>query len=209
MSALPPPMTPMPPTPGGSDYPVRFWVDPPEGRRNRVTVAFRIILAVPILILVITIGTSGTNGVLFIPVLLMLLFRHKYPRWWFDWNRSMWRLENRVAAYFLLLRDEYPAIEEEQAVHLEVEYPDVQRDLNRALPLVKWFLAIPHLFLLFFLGLAAVVVTIVAWFAILFTGRHPKGMFDFVVGVMRWQNRVTAYAFALVTDRYPPFSLQP
>jgi hypothetical protein len=102
--------------------------------------------------------------------------------------------------------DRYPSADEEQAVHLGWVYPDASRDLNRWLPLVKWFLAIPYI-VLAFLGIAAIVVVIVAWFAILFTGRYPRGMFDFVQGVIRWGARVTGYAFVLVTDRYPPFSL--
>jgi hypothetical protein len=137
------------------------------------------------------------------------VLRHKYPRWWFDFNVMLLRLETRITAYIFLLRDEYPSVDDEQAVHVEVLYPDAPGDLNRWLPLVKWFLAIPHFIVLIFLDIAAVVVVIIAWFAILFTGRYPRGMFDFVTGVMRWSLRVTAYAFLLVTDRYPPFSLAP
>jgi hypothetical protein len=139
----------------------------------------------------------------------LLVLRHKYPRWWFDFNLMLVRLETRITSYIFLLRDEYPSVEDEQAVHVEVVYPDAPNELNRWLPLVKWFLAIPHFIVLFFLDIAAVVVVVVAWFAILFTGRYPEGMFNFVVGVMRWSLRVTAYAFLLVTDRYPPFSLAP
>jgi hypothetical protein len=149
------------------------------------------------------------GGTLFIGVLLMILFRQKYPRWWFDWNRELLRFSNRVGAYLLLLDDRYPSTDEQQYVRLEFEYPDVPRDLNRWLPLVKWFLAIPHYVVLFFLDLGVVLAVIGAWFAILFTGRYPRGIFDFVVGVMRWTNRVSAYAFLLVTDRYPPFRLAP
>ena len=138
----------------------------------------------------------------------MILFRQKYPRW-FDWNLNVVRFENRVAAYFFLLRDEYPSTDEEQAIHLDFPYPDAKNDLNRWLTLVKWLLAIPYLVILFFLALAALIVVIIAWFAILFTGRYPEGLFDFVVGVMRWGNRVQGYAFVLITDRYPPFSLNP
>ena len=136
----------------------------------------------------------------------MILFRRKYPRWWFDWNLELTRFSNRVSAYFMLLRDEYPSTDEEQAVHIEIEYPDAERDLNRWLPLVKWLLAIPHYIVLAFLGVAVLVVTVIAWFAIVFTGRYPRGMFNFVVGWSRWALRVSAYAFLLVTDRYPPFS---
>ena len=137
----------------------------------------------------------------------MLLFRKKYPRWWFDWNLALTKFSTRVCAYLALLRDEYPSTDEEQAVHLEITYPDAPKDLKRGMPLVKWFLAIPHYIVLFFLGIAAIVSVVIAWFAILFTGRYPRGLFDFVVGVFRWSLRVEVYAFLLITDRYPPFRL--
>jgi hypothetical protein len=137
----------------------------------------------------------------------MLLFRQKYPQWWFDWNLALTRFSYRVTSYLALLRDEYPSTDEEQAVHVDVPYPDAVRDLNRWLPLVKWFLAIPHYIVLFFLFIAAFVCVIIAWFAILFTGRYPEGLFNFVTGVLRWSLRVSAYAFLLTTDRYPPFRL--
>ena len=149
----------------------------------------------------------GSAGLLFFPPLLMILFRQKYPRWWFDWNLELLRFTNRVGTYFALMSDRYPSTDERQWVQLDLPYPDVKRDLNRWLPLVKWFLAIPHYIVLFFLYLAALIVVIVAWFAILFTGRYPRGMFEFVEGVIRWHNRVAGYAWILVTDRYPPFSL--
>ncbi len=188
-------------------YPVSFDVDYPDRELNRVTTAFRIILALPVLLLAALI--SNSIGILFLPPLALLLFRHKYPSWWFDWNLMMLRFLSRVRSYVFLLRDEYPSSDEEQAVHLDIAYPDAKADLNRGLPLVKWFLAIPHLIILVFLHLAAIVVAVIAWFAILFTGRYPRGLFDFQVGVFRWTLRVVAYAFALTTDRYPPFSLQP
>jgi hypothetical protein len=139
----------------------------------------------------------------------MILIRQKYPRWWFDWNINFVRFENRVIAYLALLRDEYPSTDDEQAVHVDFPYPDAKNDLNRWLPLVKWLLAIPHYIVLFFLAIAAFVIVIIAWFSILFTGRYPDGLFDFVVGVIRWGTRVQGYAFVLITDRYPPFSLNP
>ena len=202
------------------DYPVSFDVDYPE-RLKRLSSAFRIIWAIPILIVIGSLSpgsfsagadnegfraAGGGTGLLFLPVLLMLLFRRKYPAWWFDWNLQLSRFGARVGSYLLLLRDEYPSTDEEQAVHLEIQPPDAQA-LKRWLPLVKWFLAIPHFIVLFFLAIAVVVVTIIAWFAILFTARYPQGMFSFVVGVGRWGYRVTAYALVLTTDRYPPFSL--
>jgi hypothetical protein len=202
-------------------YPVQFSVDYPERPLNRVTTAFRIFVAIPVLVALAavsggiwqwshgqgTTAVAAAGGLLFFGPLLMIVFRRKYPRWWFDWNLQLLRFENRVAAYLLLLRDEYPSSDDEQRVHLDIDYPDVRTELNRWLPLVKWFLAIPHFIVLAFLTLAAIIVTIIAWFAILFTGRYPRWGFDFIVGVMRWHNRVLGYALVLVTDRYPPFRL--
>ena len=156
----------------------------------------------------VPVGLTSAGGVLFIATALMIVFRQKYPRWWFDWNLELSRFSARVGAYFVLLRDEYPSTDEEQAVHLEIDYPDVERDLNRWLPLVKWFLAIPHYIVLIVLFVVVIVLIIIAWFAILFTGRYPRGIFNFVVGTGRWAQRVGGYAFLLVTDRYPPFSLE-
>jgi hypothetical protein len=150
----------------------------------------------------------SAGGILFLATMLMLVFRQKYPRWWFDWNIALTRFGTRVGAYLALLRDEYPSTDEDQAVHIEIPYPDAKNDLNRWLPLVKWLLALPHYIILFFLGIATIFVVIMAWFAILFTGRYPKGFFDFVVGVMRWSLRVSAYVALLTTDEYPPFTLK-
>jgi hypothetical protein len=198
-------------------YPLTFSVDYPDRELNRVTTGFRLILAIPLLILLLLFGRTQFGGhplggaglLLWLPVLALLVVRHKYPRWWFDFNLQLLRLETRINAYVFLLRDEYPSVDEEQSIHLDVVYPDAQRDLNRWAPLWKWLAAIPHYIVLIFLDLAGLVVVIIAWFAILFTGRYPRGMFDFVVGVMRWNLRVAAYAFLLATDRYPPFSLAP
>lgn len=199
-------------------YPARLSVDYPDRPLNRMTTFFRIFTVIPILIILgLLMGPGGEMGsdraewectaLVVLPTLLMILFRQKYPRWWFDWNLALINFGMRVAAYASLLRDEYPSTDEEQAVHIEVAYPDVQNDLNRWMPLVKWFLAIPHYVVLCFLCIAAAVCTIIAWFAILFTGRYPRSMFEFVVGVYRWSLRVCAYAFLLTTDRYPPFGL--
>ncbi|MDQ1696785.1 MAG: hypothetical protein QOJ03_2138 [Frankiaceae bacterium] len=203
-----------------SSYPVQFAVDYPDRALNRLTSAFRIVVAIPILILIGTVSgssiawsgnhagaVSGAGGLLVAGPLLMILFRQKYPRWWFDWNLELSRFTNRVVVYLVLMDDKYPSTDDQQAVHLDFVYPDASRDLNRWLPLVKWLLAIPHFIVLVFLWIAAVVVVVVAWFAILFTGRYPKGMFDYVEGVLRWGQRVIAYAVLMVTDRYPPFSL--
>jgi hypothetical protein len=195
-----------------SSYPVQFDVDVPTRPLDRWTTALRIFAAIPILILLGLLSRDAVQGgdhhttTTFVPIVLMLLFRQKYPRWWFDWNVNLLRFSNRVTAYLALLDDRYPSTDEEQGVHLSLDYPDA-RQLNRWLPLVKWFLAIPHYIVLFFLGIGALVAVIVAWFAIIFTGRYPQNLFRFVVGVIRWSNRVTAYAFLLVTDKYPPFQL--
>jgi hypothetical protein len=195
------------------DYAVQFSVDYPERDLNRVSTLFRLFAAIPILIVLGALGAhfggavGAGGGVIFIPTLLMILFRQKYPRWWFDWNRELLRFTNRVAVYLALMEDRYPSTDEQQAVHLDLVYPDAKQDLNRWLPLVKWFLAIPHYVVLVFLSIAALIVIVVAWFAIVFTRRYPRDMFDFVAGVIRWQNRVAGYAFLLLTDRYPPFRL--
>jgi hypothetical protein len=204
-------------------YPVQLSVDYPDRELNRLTTAFRLIVAIPIVIVAATIGgdaggaageeswtiAGGTGGLLFLAPLLLIVFRQKYPRWWFDWNLELLRFQNRIGAYLALMDDRYPSTDERQAVALDFPYPDAKQGLNRWLPLVKWLLAIPHYILLVFLWLAAVVSVVIAWFAILFTGRYPRGLFDFVLGVFRWTNRVVAYAFVLVTDRYPPFRLSP
>jgi hypothetical protein len=204
------------------DYPVKLSVDYPDRKLNRLTTFFRIFMVIPILIiLALLVGASfkwgqpgsgwngelGAAGLVVLPTILMLLFQRKYPQWWFDWNLALTKFSARVSVYLALLTDVYPSTDEEQSVNITIDYPDAQKDLNRWLPLVKWIMAIPHYIVLIFLGIAAWVVTIIAWFAILFTGRYPEGMFDFVVGVYRWSLRVSGYAFILVTDKYPPFSL--
>jgi len=203
-------------------YPVQFSVDYPDRALNRVSTAFRIVLVIPIAILLgaVSGGTwqwssgqqtmeaaAGAGGLLFFGPLLMILFRQKYPRWWFDWNLELLRFSNRVGVYLALMDDRYPSTTDQQSVRLEYPYPDAERDLNRWLPLVKWLLAIPHYIVLFFLWIAAVVLVIVSWFAILFTGRYLRGIFDFLEGVIRWQNWVVGYALVLVTDHYSPFRL--
>jgi hypothetical protein len=200
-------------------FPTTLEIDYPGRELDRLTTFFRPFTVIPIaVILALVSGPSihraahtyvfGSGGVLFLPTVLMLLFRRKYPRWWFDWNLALVRFSTRCSAYLALLGDEYPSTDEEQAVHLDVPYPDAQRELNPWLPLIKWLLAIPHYVLLWFLAIGVVFAVMVAWFAILFTGRYPRPLFDFVVGVFRWWLRVVAYAFLLTTDRYPPFSLE-
>ncbi|MGH9197381.1 MAG: DUF4389 domain-containing protein [Acidimicrobiia bacterium] len=210
-------------------YAARLDIDYPE-KLDRVTTFFRLIWAIPVVIILsllsatasetVTVVTetgetvsqvtstgAGISGGLFVATMLMILFRVRYPRWWFDFARELTRFGARVSAYLVLLTDRYPSTVEEQSVHLEIDYPDLEHDLNRWLPLVKWLLAIPHYIVLAVLLVVAIVAVVIAWFAILFTGRYPRGLFDYVVGVGRWSLRVQAYAFLLVTDRYPPFSL--
>ena len=208
-----------------SRYPVEFAVEYPDRPLNRLTTAFRLITVIPIGIVIASIGggdtrwgsaghtttiaLGGTAGLLCVPPLLMIVFRQKYPRWWFDWNLELLRFSNRIAAYLALLDDRYPSTDEQQSVSLELPYPDAKEGLNRWLPIVKGLLAIPHFIIVGLLSIAAVVAVVLAWFAILFTGRYPRGLFDFVVGVLRWGNRVVGYALVLVTDEYPPFRLRP
>ena len=206
-------------------YPARLDIDYPE-RLDRLTTFFRLIWIIPIAIILSLLTATGNetvitetdekvvrtgggiSGGLWLATLLMIAFRMRYPRWWFDFARELTRFGARVGAYLALLTDRYPSTVEEQSVHLEIDYPDVERDLNRWLPLVKWLLAIPHYIVLIVLWLVALVGIVIAWFAILVTGRYPRSLFDFVVGVGRWSLRVAAYAFLLLTDRYPPFSLR-
>jgi hypothetical protein len=210
-------------------YAARLNVDYPE-RLDRVTTAFRLFWVIPIAIVLTLLSSQATStvtvvtttgrivsevsrsgggiaGGLFAATLLMILFRQRYPRWWFDFALQFNRFAARVGAYLGLLTDRYPSTVEEQSVHLDLEYPDAEKDLNRWLPLVKWLLVIPHVIVLAVLALGAVIAVIVAWFAILFTGRYPQALFNYVVGVGRWALRVQAYATLLVTDRYPPFRL--
>jgi hypothetical protein len=205
-------------------YAARLDIDYPAKLR-RLTTFFRVIWIIPIVVILTLLTSAGNEivvtetgeevwstgwgilGGLFIATMLMIVFRERYPRWWFDFARELVRFETRVCAYFALVTDQYPSTVDEQSVHLDIDYPDVGKDLNRWLPLAKWLLAIPHYVVVAVLGAIAVVVVVIAWFAILFTGRYPRALFDYVVGVARWGLRVQAYAFLLVTDRYPPFSL--
>jgi len=196
-----------------NEYPIRFSVDYPERALNRISTAFRIFAVIPIAVVLATVGGTGLaiggTGLLFLPPLLMIVFRQKYPRWWYEWNLELLRFSNRVCVYLALMDDRYPSTDDEQAVRFDAPYPDARHGLNRWLPLVKWLLAIPHYIVLLILWLGAIVVVIVAWFAILFTGRYPRGLFDYVEGVIRWHDRVVGYAFLLLTDEYPPFRLRP
>jgi len=222
----PPPLGPPPP----ESYAARLQIDYPE-KLDRLTTFFRLVWIIPIYIVLSLLSATSTSTVrvvtqtgqtvsevtrtsggiaagLFGATMLMILFRQRYPRWWFDFAREFTRFGARVSAYLVLLTDRYPSTVDEQSVHLEIDYPDAERGLNRWLPLVKWLLAIPHYVVLVVLGIIAILAVVIAWFAILFTGRYPRVLFDYVVGVGRWSLRVEAYAFLLVTDRYPPFSLR-
>jgi len=202
------------------DYPASLSIDYSE-KSNRLTTLFRIFMIIPIFIILcflsgqIGYASEPTDnliifgaGFIFIPTLLMILFRKKYPKWWFDWNLSLTKFTTRVFSYLMLLTDQYPSTDEEQAVHIEIRYPDASKELKRGMPLIKWFLAIPHVFILVFLYIGIVFVTIIAWFSIMFTGKYPERLFEFVVGVMRWSLRVSVYACLLTTDKYPAFSLK-
>ena len=191
-------------------YAARLTIDYPDRALDRVSTLLRIFYVIPIGIVLAVIGGHGATGgaLLVLPVLVMIVFRQKYPRWWFNFNLELARFETRVLSYLALMNDRYPSTDEKQSVHLDIDYPDVKQDLNRWLPLVKWLLAIPHYIVLVFLAIGAFFAVIVAWFAVLFTGRYPRGLFNFVEGVFRWGLRVEAYAFLLVTDRYPPFRLR-
>lgn len=201
-------------------YPVNLSIDYPDRALNRLTTFFRIFTVIPIVIILGLMNGSNewggkggwsieyaAGGLVVLPIVLMILFRQKYPEWWFDWNVALTKFSTRVIAYIDLLTDQYPSTDAEQTVYIEIPYPNVKTDLNRWLPLVKWILAVPHYVVLLALYIAAVVCVVIAWFAILFTGRYPKGLFDFIVGVYRWSVRVIAYAFLLTTDAYPPFRL--
>jgi uncharacterized protein DUF4389 len=207
---------------GQPGYPVQFAVAYPDRDLNRLTTFFRIFVAIPILIVISAVDgggnyshagryawsfSAGAGGILVFAPLLMILFRQKYPRWWFDWNLQLMRFSSRVAIFLALMDDTYPSTDEEQSVRLDFPYPDAQQGLTRWMVLVKWLLAIPHYVALFFLSIGAFICIVIAWFAILFTGRYPRGLFDFVEGVFRWWTRVIAYAFVMITDEYPPFSL--
>lgn len=203
-----------------NNFPLNLKIDYPE-KLDRFTTFFRLIFIIPIFIILALISgpeagqrynetvkfAYNAGGIIFAATLLMIVFRQKYPRWWYDWNIAFTKFSMRVFVYLFLLRDEYPSTDEEQAVHLDIPYPDVKKDLNRWLPLVKWFLAVPHYLVLAFLYIGLAFSLIFSWFAIVFTGRYPESLFDYTVGVIRWTLRVDAYAFLLTTDKYPLFSL--
>ena len=188
-------------------------VDVTLTERNRVTALFRIILVVPMAIFVASFAPNWSNnsdswtiGLLILPVALAIVFRQVYPSYLLTFNEALLSLQTRVDAYVLLLTDEYPSIEDNDVV--SVTFPEVDaKSLNRWLPLVKWFLAIP----LYLVGIAYIIyaafLTLFAWFSILFTGNYPEFCAEGVVGTIAYWNRVVGYALVLVTDEYPSFSL--
>lgn len=212
-------------TTNAQTYPARLEIDYPE-KLDRLTTLLRAIWAIPILVILalLTAGASETvisetgetvqttsgqiAGGLFLATMLMIVVRQRYPRWWFDFSRELTRFSTRVGAYLVALTDRYPSTVDQQSVHLEIDYPDVKRDLNRWLPLVKWLLALPHYLVLIVLIAIALLAAVVGWVAVIITGHYPRALFDYIVGVGRWSLRVQAYAFLLVTDQYPPFSLR-
>ncbi len=208
------------PAPPSGDYPVQYDVEYPDRQLNRLTTFFRIFTVIPIAIVLTAVSGQAystgnytyavaAGGFLFGGPFLMILFRKKYPRWWFDWNQELARFSGRVHLYVSLLDDKYPSTDEQQSLRFDIRYPNAETELMRGMPIVKWLLAIPHYIVLFFLSIGAFVAVVIAWFAILFTGNYPRGLFDFVVGVQRWFWRVAAYALLLTTDEYPPFRLSP
>jgi hypothetical protein len=205
MATAPPPAAPAGPAPA-SDYPVTFDVEYPEGL-SRWKIFLKWLFAIPQFIIVYLL--QAVNSILVFIAFFAILFTKKWPRGLFDFSVQIQRWTFNVYAYAVTLqRDEYPPFTGEAGqypVALEVDYDD---NLSRWQIFLKWLFALPHLIIVTFLALAAIVVVFIAFFAILFTGKYPRGMFDFVTGTLRWYVRVNAYAFWLMTDRYPPFSLE-
>ena len=183
--------------------------------RDRMSVALRIFLVVPIAIFVSAFtawsGSSEAStflsGLLFLPVLLALVFRGIYPSYVLDFNRALLALSTRVTAYIFLLNDKYPSIED--SADVKITFPEIAggAKLNRYLPLVKWLLALPLYIVGFVYTIYGLAVLIFTWFTILFTGKMPAFSGGVLLGVTQFWNRVYGYAFLLVTDEYPSFSL--
>lgn len=181
---------------------VETFIDATLTNRDRTTSLFRYVLVVPVLIF-----TSFLWVSLSVPTALALVVRQMYPSYALTFTHAILELHNRVLAYLLLLTDDYPSIERNPKV--AVLFPDVEggKALNRWLPLVKWLLAIPHYFVGAFYSLISIMITVIAWFTLALTGNYPQWGIDFVMGTIKYLNRVYGYAFALVTDEYPPFKL--
>ena len=190
---------------GAPGYPLRFDIEYPE-QLSRWLIFVKWLLAIPHFLILYALSAVA-NVITFI-AFFAILFTGRYPRGLFDFVVNIYRWQENVFAYYGLFRDEYPPFSWEAGkypVTFEVDYPE---SLSRWLIFVKWLLAIPHIIVLFFLYIVALVVWVIVWFAILFTGRFPRGLFDFLVGVNRWSLRVNAYALLLMRDDYPPFILR-
>jgi hypothetical protein len=188
--------------PAESAHPVTFDIAYPE-RLNRWLILVKWLLAIPHLIIANLL--DNVAQLLAFVAFFTILFTGKWPEGMFKFTVGCLRWQYNVYAYVLLLRDEYPPFSfdpGQYAVAFDVAYPE---KLNRWLVFVKWLLIIPNLIVFLLVALAWAITLIVAWFAILFTGRYPRGLFDFAVGVMRWSARLNAYVY-LMTDKYPPFS---
>ena len=185
-------------------YPITFEVEYPE-RLSRWLIFVKWLLAIPHVIIISLFGylIELTTFISWFAI----LFTGRYPRALFDLALLYWGWNSRVTSYLVLLRDEYPPFGEDAAgeypVHVDIPYPE---RLSRLLIFVKWLLVIPHIIILALLSAVALAVYVIGWFAILFTGQFPRSMFDFLVGVGRWNLRVSAYVM-LMRDEYPPFSL--
>jgi hypothetical protein len=198
-------------------YPVSFEAEYPE-QLGRLSSAFRIILYIPVAIFLALVGgqafsysdfgdvtsiTLAGGGGIVLAIWAAVLVRQYIPHWLFDFQVALMRFQARAYGYLALLTDRFPAFEGEYPINFEVSYPD---RLNRwKVAIWKIITSIPHIIILIFLYVAALVVVMIAWFAILFTGRYPQGLHTFVAGVFRWSFRVQAYIYSL-TDEYPPFS---
>lgn len=184
--------------------------------RNRLTALFRIIIVLPVAIYfsAFAVNSFSTDnwsysfgGLIILPTFLALVFRGIYPSYALSFNHALISLETRVNAYALLLTDDYPSIEENDIVQITLPEVGTGSELSRIMPLFKWFLAIP----LYFMGLIyifyGIFLTLFAWFSILLSGKYPVWCADAMVGILAFYNRVYGYAFILVTDEYPSFSL--
>lgn len=192
---------------------VEITVDADLGPRKRLSVFFRPLLLLPVVILLSLLGGSSLSddsswgSTVFLALALIVIFTGTYPTWLLTFIHGLQAFELKIGAYALLLRDEYPSLADRPFA--QVLYPNIEGGarLKRFMPLVKWFLAIPHYVVLLLTGIAVFLLTVLAWFSILFTGRYPTSFLPFVVGWLKYYNRVVGYAFTLVTDQYPQFRL--
>ena len=187
----------------GGAHPVTFSVAYPESL-SRWKIFVKFLLAIPHLVVLYALSLAA--GITTLVAWFAILFTGKYPDGLFKFAVGVQRWNYNVNVYTLLLRDEYPPFSMDAGLYpvtYEVDYPD---HLSRLLIFVKFLLALPNAIVLLVVLLVACLASIVAWFAILFTGKYPRGIFDFVSGALRWNARLNAYT-NLMTDTYPPFSL--